>query len=392
MAAPAKPDFGARRADFIFTDEHEALRESMTRWVQAELAPSADQWERDWFPDDVFRRAGELGYLGLCFPEQYGGQGGDYFYSLVRADALSHANSGGVALGLSVQTDMVLPPVAEFGTEEQKQRYLVPGIAGEKIACLGISEPGAGSDVAGIRTRARRDGEHYVVNGSKTFITNGVRANFMLLVAKTDVDQGHRGISTFLLDMNLPGVSVSGSLSKMGMHASDTAEIAFDDVRIPAECLLGEEGRGFYQISWQLQGERLVGAIMAVAGAERAFERTLEYAQSREAFGSPVGRFQAIRHKFAAMATKIEAAKQLTYSTAWRFQHGDYAVREATMAKLFSTQIACEVADDCIQIHGGYGYIREYGVERWFRDIRLYRIGGGTDEIMLEVIGRSYGL
>jgi alkylation response protein AidB-like acyl-CoA dehydrogenase len=392
VAARAKPDYGARRTDFIFTHEHEALRESMTAWVKAELAPAAEQWEQDWFPDQVFRRAGELGYLGLCFPERYGGQGGDYFYSLVRADALSHANSGGLALGLSVQTDMVLPPIEEFGSEELKQRYLVPGIAGEKIACLGISEPGAGSDVAGIRTRAERDGDHYVVNGSKTFITNGVRADFMLLVAKTDPEQGHRGISTFLLDMDLSGVSVSGSLVKMGMHASDTAEIAFDDVQVPAECLLGEEGRGFYQISWQLQGERLVGAIMAVAGAERAFETTLKYALSREAFGSPVGRFQAIRHKFAAMATKIEAAKQLTYSTAWRFERGDYAVREATMAKLFATQMACEVADDCIQIHGGYGYIREYGVERWFRDLRLYRIGGGTDEIMLEVIGRSYDL
>jgi citronellyl-CoA dehydrogenase len=392
MAAAARPEYRGRRRDFIFGEEHEALRESMVAWVNAELAPHADEWEETGFPDWVFRRAGELGFLGLCFPPEHGGQGGDYFYALVRADALSHASCGGLCLGLSVQTDMVLPPINEFGTDEQKERYLVPGIAGERIACLGISEPGAGSDVASIRTRAVRDGDTWVLNGSKTFITNGSRADFMLLVAKTDPDAGHSGISLFLLDMDSPGVTVSSTLKKMGMHASDTAEIALEDVVVPASNMLGEEGRGFYQISWQLQGERLVGAIMAVAGAERAFERTLEYARSREAFGSPIGKFQAIRHKFAAMATKIEAARQLTYSTAWRVQEGEYAVRETTMAKLFATQMACEVADDCIQIHGGYGYIQEYGVERAYRDMRLYRIGGGTDEIMLEIIGRSYEL
>jgi citronellyl-CoA dehydrogenase len=245
--------------------------------------------------------------------------------------------------------------------------------------------------VAAIRTRARRDGDDWVISGSKTFITNGARADYMLLVAKTTPDIGHKGITLFLVDMDAPGVTVTGTLHKMGMHASDTAEISFDDVRLPAENVLGEVDRGFYHISWELQGERLIGAVMAVAGAERVFERTVTYAQERVAFGQRIGSFQVIRHKFADMATKIEAAKQLTYATAWRFVQGDYAVREATMAKLFATRMACEVADECIQIHGGYGYVAEYGVERAYRDMRLYRIGGGTDEIMLEIIGRSYG-
>jgi len=393
-----KPDFGSSRKHLIFTEEHEDLRESMQGWVQKELAPNVADYEENLWPDSVLHRAAELGYVGLCFPEEYGGQGGDYFYSLVRAECMSYSGCGGLNMGMAVHTDMVLPPVEMLGTEDQKQRYLVPGIKGEKISCLGITEPGAGSDVAGIRTTARRDGDEYVINGSKMFITNGARADFILLVTKTDPDARHDGISLFLVDLEdadgnaTPGFSVSRTLEKLGMHASDTAELAFEDVRVPAENLLGEEGKGFYHISWELQGERLVGAIGCVAGAERIFEKTLEYAKEREAFGRPIGKFQAIRHKFAEMATKIETAKQLTYSTAWRFANGEYPVREITMAKLYASQIGCEVADECIQIHGGYGYMKEYDVERAYRDMRLNRIGAGSDEVMLEVIGRSYGL
>jgi citronellyl-CoA dehydrogenase len=274
----------------------------------------------------------------------------------------------------------------------------VPGIKGEKIGALGITEPGAGSDVAGIRTTAIRDGDEYVINGSKTFITNGPRADFIVLVAKTDPEKRHEGISLILVDLKddegnpTPGFSVSAELEKMGMHASDTGELAFEDVRVPAENLLGEEGKGFYHISWELQGERMVAAAGCVAGAERIFERTLEYAKEREAFGRPIGKFQAIRHKFAEMATKIEAGKQFNYATAWRFANGEYPVREISEVKLFTSQMACEVADECVQIHGGYGYMKEYEVERAYRDMRLNRIGAGTDEIMLDVIGRSYGL
>jgi alkylation response protein AidB-like acyl-CoA dehydrogenase len=393
-----KPDHAASREHFIFTDEHEDLRESMKAWVLAELHPHRNEWEETLWPDGAMRRAGELGYLGLCFPEEYGGQGGDYFYSLVRAECMSYSGSGGTNMGFAVQTDMVLPPVHLLGTEEQRQRFLVPGIKGERIGCLGITEPGAGSDVAGIRTKAIRDGDEYVISGSKMFITNGARADFCVLVAKTDPDARHEGITLFVVDLRdddgepAPGFSVSRTLEKMGMHASDTAELTFEEMRVPAEAVLGELGKGFYHISWELQGERLVAAAGCHAGAERMFERTLEYAKEREAFGRPIGRFQAIRHKFADMATKIEAAKQFTYTVAWRFANGEYPVREITMAKLYSSRVACDVADECVQILGGYGYMKEYEIERAYRDVRLNRIGAGTDEVMLDVIGRSYGL
>jgi citronellyl-CoA dehydrogenase len=393
-----KPDHEASRKHFIFTDEHEALRESMRSWVLKELTPHRFEWEENGWPDEIVKRAGELGFIGLCFPEEYGGQGGDYFYSLVRSECMSYSGCGGLNMGMAVHTDMATPPIHLLGTEDLKQRYLVPSIKGEKISSLGITEPGAGSDVAGIRTTAKRDGDEYVINGSKIFITNGARADFIVLVTKTDPDKGHDGITLFVVDLKdddgnpVPGFSVSRKLEKMGMHASDTAELAFEDVRVPAENMLGEEGKGFYHISWELQGERLVGAIGCVSGAERVFERTLEYAKEREAFGRPIGRFQAIRHKFAEMSTQIEAAKQFVYTTAWRFGNGEYPVREISQAKLFASRLICDVADECIQIHGGYGYMKEYEVERAYRDARLNRIGAGTDEIMLEVIGRSYGL
>ncbi len=393
-----KPDHEAGRKHFIFTQEHEDLRESMTDWVKKELYPHRNEWEETKWPDSAMKRAGELGYLGLCFPEEYGGQGGDYYYSLVRAEALSYAANGGLGMGFAVQTDMVLPPVHLLGTEEQKQKYLAPGIAGDRIGALGITEPGAGSDVAGIRTTAILDGDEYVINGSKTFITNAARADFMVLVTKTDPDAGHDGITLLLIDIrdedgnDLPGFSVAQNLEKMGMRSSDTGELAFEDFRVPADSVLGTVGKGFYHISWELQSERLVAAAGSNASAERLLETAIEYANDRNAFGRPIGKFQAIRHKIAAMATKIEASKQFTYSVAWRVNNGEYPVREISMAKLLSAQTACEVADQTIQILGGYGYMQEYEVERHFRDIRLNRIGAGTDEVMLEVIGRSYGL
>src|SRR5688500_5405017 len=390
-----KPDHAARRGHFIFTEEHEALREAIRAFVLKERAPHADEWEQTTFPDWVFRRMGELGFLGLDKPERYGGQGGDYFCSLVLAEELVHARSGGMAMGIAVHTDMTMPPILAFGTEAQKQEWLVPAIAGTKILCLGITEPDAGSDVAAIKTRAVRadDGSgEYVINGSKTYITNGHRADAIVLVTKTDPDAGHDGFTLFLVPMDLPGVIREQRLEKLGMHASDTALLAFDDVRVPASAVLGEVGRGFFHIMWELQCERLIGAAGAVATAQDVFDRTLQYAKEREAFGRPIGRFQVIRHKFAEMATKIESARQLVYTTAWRVENGDYPVREITIAKLHASRIAVEVADECIQIHGGAGYMREYGVERVWRDMRLNRIGAGTDEIMLDVIGRSYGI
>jgi alkylation response protein AidB-like acyl-CoA dehydrogenase len=389
-----KPDFASERKHFIFTDEHQQLRESIRRFVIKELQPHAEEWEEKTFPDWVFERMGELGFLGLDKPEAYGGQGGDYYTALVLSEEMAHAHCGGLAMGVAVQTDMALPPILAFGTEEQKQEWAAPAIKGTKILCLGITEPDAGSDVAGIKTRAVRDEAtgDYVINGSKTYITNGHRAHAIVLVTKTDPDAGHGGLTLFLVPMDTPGVIREKRLKKLGMHASDTALLAFQDVRVPESAVLGQVGKGFYHISWELQGERLIGAAGSVAGAQHVFDRTLEYAKERKAFGRPIGHFQVIRHKFADMATKIETARQMVYTTAWRFQNGEYPVREITMAKLYSARISVEVADECIQIHGGAGYMQEYGIERSWRDLRLNRIGAGTDEIMLEVIGRSYGL
>jgi alkylation response protein AidB-like acyl-CoA dehydrogenase len=387
-----KPDFNSKRRHFAFTDEHEALRESIANFARKELAPHAEKWEEETFEDWVFPRMGVLGYLGLHYPEEYGGQGGDYFASLVLAEEMPKANCGGLSMAVAVQTDMATPPVHLFGTEEQKQRYLVPAIKGEKIACLGITEPDAGSDVAGIKTHAVRDGDEWVINGSKTFITNGHRADFIVLVTRTDKDAGYDGFTLFLVDMDTPGVIREEKLRKLGMHASDTALLAFQDVRVPHDAVLGEIGKGFYHIMWELQGERLIGAAGCVSGAQHLFDKTLQYANERTAFGRPIGKFQVTRHKFAEMATKIETARQMVYATGWRVQNGDYPVREISMAKLYASRIAFEVADECLQIHGGNGYMKEYGIERAWRDIRLNRIGAGTDEIMLEVIGRSYGL
>jgi alkylation response protein AidB-like acyl-CoA dehydrogenase len=287
---------------------------------------------------------------------------------------------------------MTMPPILAFGTEEQKQEWVVPAIAGTKILCLGITEPDAGSDVAAIKTRAVRDGDEYVINGSKTYITNGHRADAIVLVTKTDPDAGYDGFTLFIVPMDLPGVVREQRLEKLGMHASDTALLAFQDVRVPASAVLGEVGKGFYHIMWELQGERLIGAAGAVAAAQHCFDRTLAYALERRAFGRRIGHFQVTRHKFAEMATKIESARQMVYTTAWRHANGEYPVREISMAKLHASRIAVEVADECIQIHGGAGYMKEYNVERVWRDLRLNRIGAGTDEIMLDVIGRSYGL
>src|ERR687885_90510 len=387
-----KPDHTTRRPHFIFTEDHGRLRESIHAFVVKELQPHAERWEQETFDDWVFPRMGELGFLGLSMPEEYGGQGGDYPCNLVLAEELVHAHCGGLAMGLAVHTDMATPPILAFGTEEQKQEYLAPAIRGEKISCLGITEPDAGSDVAGIRTRAAKDGGDYVINGSKTYITNGHRADFIVLVTKTDPDAGYDGFTLFLVDMDAPGVVREKRLEKLGMHASDTALLAFQDVRVPDTAVLGQVGKGFYHIMWELQGERLIGAASCVAGAQRAFDRTLAYALERRAFGREIGHFQVIRHKFAAMATKIEASRQLVYTTAWRFANGEYPVREISMAKLHAAQMCCEVADECLQIHGGAGYMREYQIERAWRDLRLNRIGAGTDEIMLDVIGRSYGL
>jgi acyl-CoA dehydrogenase len=383
----------ARRPRPPFTDEHEELRESIRRFVENELRPHAAEWERArWFPNEVFERMAELGFLGLKYPEEYGGQGGDYLHDAVLTEELARCGSGGVAAGIGAHIGIATPPIWKFGTEDQKRRWLVPAIAGEKIGALGITEPGAGSDVAGLRTFARRVDGGYVVNGSKTFITNGVRADFVVSAVKTTEEGGHGGISFLVIEKGMDGFSVSRKLEKLGWHASDTAELAFDDVFVPEENLLGEENKGFYLIMANFQWERLLMALGSVGGMQATLERTIQFALERQAFGRPIAKHQAIRHKLAEMAVKAETGRALTYHALWLFAGGQDAIREVTMAKLKTQRDAFDVADDAVQIHGGAGYMQEYDVERAARDARLGPIGGGTDEIMKEILGKLLGL
>jgi len=373
-----------------FTEEHEEFRLSVRRFVQRELYPHASEWEEArWFPNEVFERLAELGYLGLKFPPEYGGDG-DVVADAVLIEELAWCGSGGLAAGIGAHIGIALPPIWRFGTEEQKLRYLVPGIKGEKIAALAITEPDAGSDVASIRTRAEGAEGGYVVNGSKTFITGGVRADAIVTAVKTSDEGGHHGLSFLIIDRG-PGVE-SSSLEKLGWHASDTAHITFDDVFVPAENLLGQENQGFYLIMANFQWERLLMALGAVGAMKVAFEKTLKYSLEREAFGRPIGKHQAIRHKLAEIATTVEAGRDMTYHALRVYLAGQDAVRDVTMAKLLTQRSAFEVIDTCLQIHGGNGYMTEYEIERAARDARLGPIGGGTNEIMSEILGRSLGL
>jgi acyl-CoA dehydrogenase len=388
-ATDARPG-AARRPIPPFTEEHEEFRAAVRRFVLAELRPHAQEWEQArWFPNDVFGRLAELGYIGLKFPPQYGGDE-DPVADAVFVEELARCGSGGLAAGIGAHAGIALPPVWRFGSEAQRQRYLVPGIRGEKIGALAITEPDAGSDVASIRTQARRVDGGYVVNGAKTFITGGVRADFLVTAVRTRPEGGHHGISFLIIDRG-PGVS-SRALEKLGWHASDTAEISFDDVFVPEESVLGTEHGGFYLIMANFQWERLLMALGAVGGMQAAFERTLEFAQQRKAFGKPIGRHQAIRHKLAEIALTIEAGRDVTYAALRRYVAGEDAVREVTIAKLATQRAAFDVMDECLQIHGGAGYMEEYEIERSARDARLGPIGGGTDEIMKEILGRSLGL
>jgi alkylation response protein AidB-like acyl-CoA dehydrogenase len=379
-----------------FTEEHDALRAAIRRFVVDELAPHAREWEEaGWFADWVIPRMGELGFLGLTVPVEYGGQGGDYWSTVVLAEELPRCGSGSVPMAVGVQTDMATPPILKFGTEEQKQHYLAPAMRGEKVASIGISEPDAGSDVRAIRTRARPDGDGWVIDGAKTYITNGVRADFVTMVVRTaDPEPGDPwgGISLFLVDTDLPGFEVASKLDKVGMRASDTALLHLDGVRVPGDALLGQLHEGFKQIMWQLQGERLISAITGIAGARLNWERTLAYTQQREAFGRSVASFQVTKHTLVDLAAEIEAAQALVYEACDAWNQGDYDTERIAMCKLVTAQLAFRMADTAMQLHGGYGYSREFDVERAWRDSRLARIGGGADEVQREIISKLMGL
>jgi acyl-CoA dehydrogenase len=376
-----------------FTDEHQQLREAVRRFVETELAPHAREWEDDrWFPNSVFERLAELGWLGLKYPEEYGGEGGDYLHDAVFTEELSRCGSGGLAAGIGAHIGIATPPIWKFGTEDQKQRFLAPAIRAEKIAALGITEPDAGSDVANIRTLARKVDGGYVVNGSKTFITNGVRADFVVTAVKTTDAGGHHGISFLVIEKGMDGFSVSRKLEKMGWHASDTGELAFQDVFVPEENLLGEENKGFYLIMANFQWERLLMSLGAVGAMQRLLETTIAYAKERKAFGRPIAGHQVIRHKITDMAVKLERGRAVTYNALRLFYEGHDAIKEVTASKLITQRDCFEVADEAVQIHGGAGYMREYDVERAARDARLGPIGGGTDEIMREILAKQLGL
>jgi acyl-CoA dehydrogenase len=374
-----------------FTDEHEELRQSIRGFLERELAPHAQDWEEErWFPSEVFGKLAAQGLLGLKYPAEYGGQGGDYLHESVLCEEMARVGSGGTAAGIGAHINIATPPIWKFGSDEQKQRYLVPAIAGEKIGALAITEPGAGSDVASLRTRAERLDDGFLVNGEKTYITNGVRADFIVTAVKTTAEGGHHGISFLIIDRG-EGVS-SAKLEKLGWHASDTATIAFEDLFVPETNLLGPLHEGFRLIMANFQWERLAMALGAVGAMQLAWERTAAFAREREAFGRPLSGHQAIRHRLADLATSVYSCRCVTYDALRRFVAGEEPIGEVTMAKLLTQRACFELMDACLQIHGGAGYMREYWVERAARDARLGPIGGGSDEIMREILGRTLAL
>ena len=371
-----------------FTEEHEFFRKSFHDFLKKEVVPHIDTCEKTGtIYRFIWEKFGELGYFGLATPEAYGGLNLDIFYTIIFIEELQKINSGGFAAAIWAHEYLAMTHLNKEANEEQKQKYLVPSVSGEKIGCLCITEPFGGSDVGGMRTTAVKKGDTYVINGSKTFITNGVYSDYLIVAAKTSPDQGNKGISIFIMDRDLPGISAT-KLDKLGWRASDTAEIAFDNVVIPAENLMGEENLGFPYIMQHFALERLIMGINAHARSEWALEYAIGYMKERTAFGKPISKFQALRHKVADLASEVEMVKAFNYVTAKRLDDGEYVVKEATMSKLLSTKIADQVAYDCVQLLGGYGYMEEYPLARNLRDSRLGPIGGGTSEILREIISK----
>ena len=371
-----------------FNQDHKLFRQSVRQFIEKEVIPNASTWESErQIPKSIFQKMGDLGYLGINFSEDYGGTNADLWYSVVFLEEIARSTMGGFSTAVSVHQYMAINHIAKIGSSFLKEKYLIPAIAGEKIAALGISEPNAGSDVSAILTTAVRDGDEYVINGSKTFITNGTYGDFITLTCKTNTSAGANGVSLIVVDLNAEGISRT-KLNKMGWHSSDTAEISFDNVRVPVTHLIGQENAGFYYLMESLQLERLVAAIMAVAGSELSLELTIQYLHERETFGRPIAKYQAIRHKIAEMATEVAVAREFVYSTCWKFTQGEVMVKECSMAKLFTSELAKRVADGCLQFFGGFGYIEDYPICRIYRDARVGTIAGGTSEIMKEIISK----
>jgi acyl-CoA dehydrogenase len=370
-----------------FTKAHDMVRKSVREFIKKEVLPFINDWEEAGeFPVEIYKKAGEVGILGIGFPEAYGGTPGDIFFGVAASEELMRSTSGGFVAGIG-SLNIALPPILNLGSEALKQKFVPPVLAGEKIAALAITEPGGGSDVASIKTTAVKDGDHYILNGSKTFITSGCRADQVTCAVRTG-DQGAGGISMIVVEKGTPGFSVSKKLKKTGWWASDTAELFFDNCRVPAENLIGEENQGFYAIMINFQQERLALAVMANMTARMALEESIKYAKQREAFGKPLTGFQVTRHKLADMATLVEASTEFTYRVAARIGAGVDQIKEVSMAKNFACSVSDKVTYDAVQLFGGYGYMREYIVERLYRDNRILSIGGGTTEIMKEIISK----
>lgn len=372
---------------YFFSEEHEHFRQSFRAFLEKEVKPNIDKWEADReTPRYIYKRFGEMGYLGIPYSEQYGGLGLDAMFTVVYTEELIRMNSGGFSTSIGAHSGLALVHLNAEGTEAQKQKYLIPGIKGELIGCLAITEPGGGSDVATLRTSAVREGDHFIINGSKTFISNGVLSDYIIAAVRTG-GEGSSGVSMVIIDRNTPGVSAT-KLEKLGWHASDTGEIAFDDVRIPVENLLGEENRGFFYIMEHFASERLGMALIGVAQAQLAIDYALEYMAERKAFGRPINKFQVLRHRIAQMSSEVMMNRMFVYSLYRRFGKGEYIIKEAAMAKLLATQLSDKVCYECMRIFGGYGYMESYPMARLLRDSQLGTIGGGTSEILCEIISK----
>lgn len=377
-----------------FTEEHEAFRQSIRRFIDKEINPHVDKWEEaEIFPaHEVFKKMGDLGFLGVSYPEDVGGGGQDYWYTVVFCEELAGINCGALPMAISVQTDMATPALNDFGSPELRQKFLAPAIRGDVVCSIGVTEPGSGSDVASIKTRADSDGDHYVINGSKLYITNGKQADWVCLLARTSPGSGFQGMSLIIVPTSTPGFSVSRKLKKMGNHASDTAELSFDNVRVPKANRIGEEGMGFIYQMLQFQKERLVSAIMAYRGAEKVIKMTIDYCRERQTFGKPLIDNQWIHFKLSELITEVEMLRQMSHHCVRKLVAGEDFTREASMAKLKAGRLVRETADTCLQFHGGMGYMEEYPMARYFRDSRLLSIGGGADEVMLGIIAKYEGI
>jgi len=377
-----------------FTAEHEIFRRTVREFVEKEINPHADEWEEaGTFPaHELFKKAAQLGLLGVEYDPAYGGGGADHWYTVILGEELGRADCGGVPMAITVQTDMATPALAKYGSHELKKQYLEPALKGELVASIAVTEPDAGSDVASIKTFARRDGDEYVINGSKIYITNGTQADFLTLLARTSPEGGYRGMSLIIVPTDRPGFRVARKLRKLGNHSSDTAELVLEDVRVPVTNRIGEEGKGFYLQMEQFQKERLIAVYTALGGMRRAIERTVAYLRERKAFGGPLLSMQYIQYTLAELIVEIESLRQLAYAAAEGIVAGDDVTRLATMAKFKAGRLVRRVADTCLQFHGGMGYMEEMWTARYFRDSRLLGIGGGADEVMLRVLTKTEGL